>query len=184
MKLLSHNINSLSGRKARRALPASVAASLLALGGAACSTPSSAAGTRQTTSTFLQISTTTIPYVPHYMTVAGHKVLIPVESHNEPVSSYSNAGQSIIFTANGFAPAKLYASHTKPIVFTNLTSKAIVVKFYDWPNYPKPFVVPAGGTYAVHYDAQISLAYALVTGKDLGRLYIDTLPGVNSSAGQ
>jgi hypothetical protein len=144
---------------------------------AACST--SAAQTTISTSTTLQITTTTVHYVPTYVRVNGKHVLVPVEAHNEPINAYSSEGQNIVIVAKGFEPSKLYAVHTSPIVITNLTGSVKVVVFYHWPNYPRPIRIAPGAHVDIHYGAQISLAYGNGAGTTIGRLYIDTLPGIS-----
>jgi hypothetical protein len=127
----------------------------------------------------LEITTTTIHYVPAYVTVGHHKVLMPVEAHNEPIQPYSGIGQNIIITKAGFEPDKLYALPQYPIVFTNLTNHTQVVKIYNFPNEPKPESIPPGGKFSFRYDAQISLIYGNGAGNWHGHLYIDTLAGLS-----
>lgn len=158
--------------------PASVVL-LAGLGVLATACATSAAAPSTTTTTIVDITTTTVHYVPTYVTVGTKKVLMPVEAHNEPISPYSNEGQNIVVVPSGFEPSKLYAVHKHPIVFTNLTTRPAIVVFYNFPNYPKPITIPSGGHVAIHYNAQISLAYTDGSHKQIGRLYIDTLPGLN-----
>jgi hypothetical protein len=146
----------------------------------ACTASQAQSVNTTTTSRPVYLTTTTVAYKPQYVMAGGHEVLVPVELDHEPVNSYSSTGQNIIYTAGGLAPSKLYASGKAPIVFTNLTNSAIVVQFYNWPNYPKPFTVKAGGSYSIHYNGLIALGYGLVHGSDHAFLYIDDLPGVDS----
>jgi hypothetical protein len=163
-------------RPSRRIL--ALGALMLAVCGG-CSTQAQSAPTSTSPSTTLEITTTTVHYVPTYVTVGHRKVLMPVEAHNEPIRAYSNTGQNIIITKAGFEPDKLYALPQYPIVFTNLTDHTQVVKIYNFPNEPEPEAIPPGGKFSFRYDAQISLAYGNGSGTWHGHLYIDTLAGLS-----
>lgn len=167
----------MKGLKVRSsALAAAACAVLLALCAGCASTAQPTPST--TTSTAPDITTTTVHYVPTYVTVGKHKVLIPVEAHNEPISVSSSVGQNIIITKTGFEPEKLYAVHNLPIVFTNLTDETQVVKIYDFPKVPKPEAIPPGGTFSFRYGGQISLLYGNGSGTLRGHLYVDLLVGI------
>jgi hypothetical protein len=144
----------------------------LALAGCSAST---AASTSSTTTTPL-ITTTTIHYVPTYVSVGGHKVLLPTEAHHEPITGYSAEGQNIIITTHGFEPSKLYASRTAPVVFTNLTDGTQEVVFYSFPTVANSGGIAPGGSYTLHYSASITLAYGNRSGSDVGHLYIGLCP--------
>jgi hypothetical protein len=122
------------------------------------------------------ITTTTIHYVPRYVTVGGHSVLLPTEEHHEPITGYSGFGQNIIVTAEGFSPSKLYAVSTAPIVFTNLTDTAQEVVFYHFPNVANSGQIASGGSYSLHYTAAIALVYGNRSGSETGHLYIGACP--------
>jgi hypothetical protein len=162
----------------RSSIAAAAAGAVLLAFCAGCSSTAAPSGPSTTNSTTPDVTTTTVHYVPTYVTVGKHRVLMPVEAHNEPISPDSSQGQNIIITSAGFEPNKLYAVHNYPIVFTNLTDETQVVKIYDFPDVPKPEAIPAGGTFSFRYDAQISLLYGNESGTWRGHLYIDTLVGI------
>jgi hypothetical protein len=146
----------------------------VALALAGCSTTTAASTT--TTPSTVEITTTTVHSVPQYVTVGGHKVLVPTENHHEPINSYSSFGQNVIITSKGFEPYKLYAASSTPIVFTNLTSKVQDVHFYHFPNLANSGPIPSGGSFSMKYDAAIDIVYGNRTGTLLGHLYIGGCP--------
>jgi hypothetical protein len=161
--------------------PAALATIVLGLGLglvlAGCSTTTAASTTSTTTtSSTALITTTTIHYVPQYVSVGGHKVLMPTEERHEPITTYSAFGQNVIITTKGFAPAKLFAASTAPIVFTNLTDTQQEVVFYHFPNVAHSGSIPPGGSYSLHYTAAIALVYGNRSGSDTGHLYIGQCP--------
>ncbi|MGC9961453.1 MAG: hypothetical protein ABSE47_06070 [Acidimicrobiales bacterium] len=145
----------------------------IALGACSAGTGSSSATTSSTT---LGITTTTVNYVPQYVTVAGRKVLVPTEDHHEPISGYSSFGQNVIITAHGYEPHKLYAANITPIVFTNLTAATQVVYFHHFPNVSKSRPIRPGSSWSFSYPAAIVVAYGNRTGSWLGLLYIGGCP--------
>jgi hypothetical protein len=145
----------------------------LALVLAGCSTNAAA---KTTTTTTREITTTTVHYVPQYVTIDGHKVLIPTAQHHEPISSYSSFGQNVIITPKGFEPLKLYAASKTPIVFTNLTDHNQEVVFHDFPNVKSSGVIAPGKSFSFTYDAGIALVYSNPSGSDLAHLYIGICP--------
>jgi hypothetical protein len=153
---------------------AAAAAVLLAF----CAGCASTAATEPTTTSTTPATTTTVHYVPTYVTVDHHKVLLPVEAHNVPISPYNAEGQNIIITNTGFEPHRLFAVHAYPIVFTNLTDNTQVIKFYNFPNLPKPEVIPPGGNFSFRYGSQIALGYGNAAGSWRGLVYIDELAGI------
>jgi len=141
----------------------------------ACSA-SSASGSASTTTSSPKITTTTLHYVPQYVIVAGHRVLMPTEKDHAPISTTTGVGQNIVITGKGFAPYTLYAANVTPIVFTNLTSVTQVVRFHHFPNISKSPPIPPGRSWSFSYGALISLVYSNVSGSHLGQLYIGTCP--------
>lgn len=142
---------------------------------AGCSTATAASNATSTSSTVL-ITTTTVHYVPTYVSVGGHRVLLPTEKDHEPISAYSAFGQNVIITATGFEPSKLYAADTAATVFTNLTDTTQEVVFYHFPNVANSGPIPPGGSYSLHYSAAIALVYGNRSGHDVGHLYIGGCP--------
>jgi hypothetical protein len=153
-----------------------VVAAVLALGGllAACSTNTAASTT--STSTTLEITTTTVHYVPQYVSIAGHTILMPTEEHHEPIEAYSNFGQNVIITNQGFEPANLYASGTAPVVFWNLTDQTQEVVFYHVPGTASSGPIAPGGHYDFHYRFASALVYGNKSGSDVAHLYIGMCP--------
>jgi hypothetical protein len=140
---------------------------------AACS---SGAGGTPTTTAPVKITTTTVRYVPHYVIVAGHRVKLPVEEHNDPISAYSAFGQNVIITNGGFAPHKLYARSKTPIVFTNLTDKVQEVVFHDFPSLSSSGPIKPAGSFSFEYTAVINVGYGNRSGSWGGLLYIGGCP--------
>jgi hypothetical protein len=140
---------------------------------AACS---SSAGGAPTTTAPVKITTTTVHYVPRYVIVAGHRVKLPVEEHNDPISSYSSFGQNVIITKGGFAPHKLYAQSKTSIVFTNLTDKVQEVIFHDFPNVSSSGPIRPAGSFSFQYQAAINVGYSNRSGSWGGLLYIGGCP--------
>lgn len=147
----------------------------LVLAGCSTSTSASTTSTTTTTSTPL-ITTTTIHYVPRYVSVGGRTVLLPTEEHHEPITAYSAFGQDVIITNTGFEPSKLYALSKIPIVFTNLTDSTQEVVFYHSPTVATSGPIRPGGSYGFLYNATIALVYGNRTGSRLGHLYIGGCP--------
>jgi hypothetical protein len=145
---------------------------------AGCSTATAASNATSTSSTpsTVLITTTTVHYVPTYVSVGGHKVLMPTEKDHEPINAYSAFGQNVIITAKGFEPSKLYAADTAATVFTNLTDTTQEVVFYHFPNAANSGPIPPGGSYSLHYGGAIALVYGNRSGHDLGHLYIGGCP--------
>jgi hypothetical protein len=140
-----------------------------------CSAPT-AAPTSSTTPSTVLITTTTVHYVPRYVTVGGHAVLMPTEKGHEPITAYSAFGQNIIITTKGFEPSKLYAAATAPIVFTNLTDTTQEVVFHDFPNVANSGPIPPGKSYSLHYSDAINLGYGNRSESENGLLYIGGCP--------
>jgi hypothetical protein len=101
---------------------------------------------------------------------------MPTEEHHEPITAYSGFGQNIILATGGFAPDKLYAASTAPIVFTNLTNTTQEVVFYDFPNVANSGPIPPGRSWSLHYAAAIALLYGNRSGSETGHLYIGGCP--------
>ncbi|MGO8876520.1 MAG: hypothetical protein ACLQNG_12255 [Acidimicrobiales bacterium] len=134
------------------------------------------AGTTTQPSTTLAITTTTVHYVPQYVSVGGHQVLVPTENDHVPISSATGIGQNVIITASGFEPAKLYAASGVPIVFTNLTDVTQVVHFHDFPTIDNSKPISPGGSWSFHYGAVVNVVYGSRAGSSLGLLYIGSCP--------
>lgn len=144
---------------------------------AGCSTRTSASTTSSSTSsTTLAITTTTIHYVPRYVSVGGRIVLMPTEDHHEPIQAYSNFGQNVIITSQGFEPSKLYAVRTSPVVFTNLTDQTQEVVFYHVPGTPNSGPIAPGGHYTFNYRFALALVYGNKSGSEHGHVYIGLCP--------
>jgi hypothetical protein len=141
---------------------------------AGCSTRTSASTT--SSSTTLAITTTTIHYVPRYVSVGGRIVLMPTEDHHEPIQAYSNFGQNVIITNQGFEPSKLYAVRTSPVVFTNLTDQTQEVVFYHVPGTPNSGPIAPGGHYTFNYRFALALVYGNKSGSEHGHVYIGLCP--------
>jgi hypothetical protein len=146
----------------------------LAFAVAGCST--NTAASPNSSSTTREITTTTVHYVPTYVTVGGRKLVIPTENGHEPINSYSSFGQNVVITAKGFEPYKLYAASSTSIVFTNLTSTIQEVKFSHFPNVKTSGPILPGRSFSMKYDAAIALVYSNRTGSSLGHLYIGGCP--------
>lgn len=159
----------------RRWRAAALAGLALALALAGCSGSHTAASTTAS-STTLEITTTTVHYVPQYVSVGGHKVLIPTEEHHEPIDRVNGVGQNVIITAKGFEPFELYAQNKTPIVFTNLTDTTEVVRFHHFPNITKSPPIRPGRSWSFEYNAAITLVYGNPRGTHLGQLYIGLCP--------
>ncbi len=137
---------------------------------------SSSAPSDPTTSTSPRITTTTVHYVPRYVRVGGHEVLVPTEQGHEPVNPQTGFGQNIEITAAGFRPLKLYAAASTPIVFTNMTDRTQVVVFYDFPGLKQSRPIASGTTWSFQYSGAINLGYGNRSGSQTGRLDIGGCP--------
>lgn len=159
---------------------------LLAVACTACSTSQAqeTSTSSSTATTVAPATTTTTPYVPTYVMVGRTRVQVPVEYHHVTIAAnpIMGIGQNIIITSQGFEPVSLYGSSNYPIVFTNLTTKTQEVVFYHFPSYPKPIVVPPAGKVSITHNGLIALVYGNATGTVHGHIYLDTLPGVTSTA--
>jgi hypothetical protein len=126
----------------------------------------------------IDITTTTVHYVPHYVTVGGHRVLMPTEEHHEPIEAYSNFGQNVVITDEGFEPSELYAQSRTPIVFTNLTDRTQVIVFYHFfssaNHRTKP--IPPGETFSFSTRFAINLVYSNPAKTSTGHLHIGGCP--------
>jgi hypothetical protein len=142
---------------------------------AGCSS-GTAASTTSSTSTTLPITTTTVHYVPHYLVIAGHRVLMPTEAGHEPITAANGIGQNVVITKDGFEPHALYAKNKTPIVYTNLTAVRQVVRFYDFPDLAQSPPISPGMSWSFRYDAAIDLGYGNASGSAHGLLYIGTCP--------
>jgi hypothetical protein len=162
-------------RRAAVALGAMALGVGLVLAGCSTNTAASTSSTTTTPSTAL-ITTTTVGYVARYVSVGGHRVLLPTEEHHEPITAYSGFGQNVVITAKGFEPSKLYASSKAPVVFTNLTDLTQEVVFYHFPTVANSGPIPPGESYSLRYAAAIALVYGNRTGIDHGHLYIGGCP--------
>jgi hypothetical protein len=151
---------------------AALAVLALSVAAAGCSTSSATS----TTTTTQALTPTTVHYVPHFVTVAGHKVLLPTENGHVPINSYSSFGQNVIITSKGFEPFKLYAASKTPIVFTNLTASAQTVHFYDFPSLKNSPSIAPGRSWSFSYNAAINLGYGNPSGTEVGHLYIGGCP--------
>ena len=94
---------------------AALAVLALSVAAAGCSTSSATS----TTTTTQALTPTTVHYVPHFVTVAGHKVLLPTENGHVPINSYSSFGQNVIITSKGFKA--LGQREVDPALYTELT---------------------------------------------------------------
>jgi hypothetical protein len=112
-----------------------------ACSGSPSSPPSGASPTVQsTTSTTAQvISSPTV-------IIEGKTYTVPSEGGGVPIKPYSDTGQQIIYTSSGFLPRTLYASLQTPIVWTNLSSKPLVLTLEHVG--VAPVTVAVGGTYS------------------------------------
>lgn len=159
-----------TARRRRVALAVAVLSFLLA----GCS--AGAAGTTTQPSTTLAITTTTIHYVPQYVSVGGHQVLVPTENNHVPIGSSTGIGQNVIITTSGSEPAKLYAASGVPIVFTNLTDATQVVHFRDFPTVAKSKPIAPGRSWSFQYGAVVNVTYGIGSGSSSGLLYIGSCP--------
>jgi hypothetical protein len=97
---------------------------------AACgsSSPSSSssgapASGRSTTTT----STTAQVIASPTVTIDGKTYNVPSEGGGIPIKPSSDTGQQIVYTSSGFLPRTLYSSLQTPVVWTNLSSKPLVL---------------------------------------------------------
>jgi hypothetical protein len=95
---------------------------------AACgsSTPSSSSSG---TSTTVRSTTSTTAQVIASPTVIidGKSYNVPSEGGGIPIKPSADTGQQIIFTSSGFLPRMLFSSLQTPVVWTNLSSKPLVL---------------------------------------------------------
>jgi hypothetical protein len=168
----------MSTTSTRRSTRLAVVSAVLALAGllAGCATNNAASTTSTSTSTTLEITATTVHYVPQYVSIAGHTILMPTEEHHEPIQAYSNFGQNVIITNVGFEPSKLYAAGTSPVVFWNLTDTTQEVVFYHVPGTANSGPIAPGGHYSFHYKYASALVYGNKSGSDVAHLYIGMCP--------
>lgn len=162
----------MSGTKKARL--ASFGALVLALALASCSSTSDPLGSTSTTEA--TVTTTTTPYVPRYVHVDGHRVLLPTEQGHSPIGPDSGIGQNVIITASGFEPATLYSFSDEPIVFTNLTDVTQIVYFHDFPNLKRTKPIAPGAAWSFTYAASINVGYGNRSDSKFGQLRIGDCP--------
>jgi hypothetical protein len=130
-----------------------------ALGLSGCSSPSSNPNAPSTST-----STTAAPITSSVVTISGKKVTVPTDQPGYPISPYQTKGVNIIITSSGVLPRTLYATPTKPVRFTNLTSNTVNVVVNITKN-TKPFPIAPGASYTYTPKGALQFTFTTTTHK-------------------
>lgn len=167
------NVRPRASRRWRLLAVATVAATGLgvaACGGAPSASrgPSKSTATDPTTATRTQsatdstTSTTAPPITTPTVALGGKSVTVPTDD-GTPITPLQDSGQNAIVTTKGVLPRVLYAARTTPVVYTNLTPRAVTVTFPHSPASPPATIAP-GGSYSytprsMQYEYTTSTGY-------------------------
>jgi hypothetical protein len=80
------------------------------------------------------------------VTISGKSYNVPSEGGGIPIKPYSDTGQQIIYTSSGFLPRTLYSSLHTPVVWTNLSTKPVVLTLEHVG--VAPVTIAVGATYS------------------------------------
>jgi plastocyanin len=105
--------------------------------------------------------------------IGGKSVAVPTDQ-GKAISQVIDEGQQIIISASGFLPAKLYASPSEAIVWTNLTNQPQQVVF-DHFSVKSPVIAP-GATWKWTTVSSESITYHSISG--MHALVIVNPPGI------
>jgi len=138
----------------------------LALAAAACGGGGSPSAQQPAATT----STTAPPINAATVTINGQTVAVPREANNLPANGRVATGQNVIWTAQGFLPAWLFAAVGQPIVFTNLSSQPVTIKCVPLD---VSFAVAPGKSYSLTPTAGIDqFQYSADSGHYFGKAQV------------
>jgi hypothetical protein len=101
--------------------------------------PTSGRSTTTTSTTAQVIASPTV-------TIDGKTYNVPSEGGGIPIKPSADTGQQIIYTSSGFLPRTLYSSLQTPVVWTNLSSKPLVLTLEHVGL--APVTIATGATYS------------------------------------
>jgi hypothetical protein len=96
------------------------------------------------------------------VTVGGRTVAVPTQAHGRPVSPVVDDGQTVLISAAGFLPHRLFSSPGVPVTWTNLTDQAQRIEFDNEP--VRSPAIPPGGTWSWTTQSSLSVAYRSASG--------------------